>query len=61
MGWMVIPQTFSVGVEGLYYFFDQKETLIHDTIEYDDGDLEVRATASINDAWVIRARADFHF
>jgi outer membrane immunogenic protein len=61
MGWMVIPQTFSVGVEGLYYFFDQKKTLIHDTIAYDDGDLEVRATASLDDAWVIRARADFHF
>jgi outer membrane immunogenic protein len=61
MAWMVIPQTFSVGVEGLYYFFDQKKTLIHDTIPYDDGDLRVRATASLDDAWVIRARADFHF
>jgi outer membrane immunogenic protein len=61
MGWMVIPQTFSVGVEGLYYFFDQSETLIDDTIAYDTGDLDVRATASIDDAWVIRARADFHF
>ena len=61
MGWMVIPQTFSVGLEGLYYFFDQKETLIDDTIAYDTGELDVRATASIDDAWVIRARADFHF
>jgi hypothetical protein len=25
--WMVIPQTFSVGVEGLYYFFDKRKTL----------------------------------
>jgi outer membrane immunogenic protein len=61
LGWMVIPQTFSVGVEGLFYFFDQEETLIEDTIAYDDGDLDVRATASLDDAWVIRARADFHF
>jgi outer membrane immunogenic protein len=61
MGWMVIPQTFSVGVEGLYYFFDEKKTLIDDTIDYDRGELDVRATASIDDAWVIRARADFHF
>jgi outer membrane immunogenic protein len=61
MGWMVIPQTFSVGVEGLYYFFDQSKTLIDDTIAYDDGVLDVRATASLDDAWVIRARADFHF
>jgi outer membrane immunogenic protein len=61
MGWMVIPQTFSVGLEGLYYFFDQKETLIDDTILYDEGELDVHATASIDDAWVIRARADFHF
>jgi outer membrane immunogenic protein len=61
MGWMVIPQTFSVGVEGLYYFFDQSKTLIDDTIAYDTGELDVRATASLDDAWVIRARADFHF
>jgi outer membrane immunogenic protein len=61
MGWMVIPQTFSVGVEGLYYFFDQSKTLIDDTIDYDRGELDVRATASLDDAWVIRARADFHF
>jgi outer membrane immunogenic protein len=61
MGWMVIPQTFSVGVEGLYYFFDKNKTLINDTIDYDDGRLNVRATASLDDAWVIRARADFHF
>ena len=61
MGWMVIPQTFSVGLEGLYYFFDQEETLIDDTIAYDTGELDVRATAAIDDAWVVRARADFHF
>jgi outer membrane immunogenic protein len=59
--WMVIPQTFSVGVEGLYYFFDQDETLIADSIPYDTGDLDVRATASLDNAWVVRARADFHF
>ena len=68
MAWMVIPQTFSVGVEGLYYFFDQDETLFEGTfarntdgIAGDDLELEARATASLNDAWVIRARADFHF
>jgi outer membrane immunogenic protein len=61
MGWMIIPQTFSVGVEGLYYFFDKSKTLIDDTIDYDDGVLDVRATATLDDAWVIRARADFHF
>ena len=61
MGWMVIPQTFSVGIEGLYYFFDESKTLIDDTIDYDDGELDVKATASLDDAWVVRARADFHF
>jgi len=61
MAWMVIPQTFSVGIEGLYYFFDESKTLIDDTIPYDDGELDVRATASLDDAWVIRARGDFHF
>lgn len=61
MGWMVIPQTFSVGIEGLFYFFDENKTLIDDTIDYDDGELDVRATASLDDAWVIRARGDFHF
>lgn len=61
MGWMVIPQTFSVGVEGLYYFFDQSKTLIDDTIDFHRGELDVRATATLDDAWVIRARADFHF
>jgi hypothetical protein len=54
---MVIPQTFSVGVEGLYYFLDEKTTLVNDTV---DG-VNVRATAELDDAWVLRARADFHF
>ena len=61
MGWMVIPQTFSVGIEGLYYFFDESKTLIDDTVLYDDGELDVKATATLDDAWVVRARADFHF
>lgn len=62
MGWMVIPQTFSVGIEGLYYFFDEEKTLIDDTLELDNGDeIGIRATASLDDAWVIRARADFNF
>jgi outer membrane immunogenic protein len=57
VAWMVIPQTFSVGVEGLYYFLDEKTTLVNDTV---DG-VNVRATAELDDAWVLRARADFHF
>lgn len=62
LGWMVIPQTFSVGVEGLYYFFDEKKTLINETLVLDNGDeIDIRATAALDDAWVIRARADFHF
>ena len=60
--WMVIPQTFSVGVEGLYYFFDQDETLYDQEVVAPNGDLVTRrATASLDDAWVIRARGDFHF
>ena len=62
LGWMVIPQTFSVGVEGLYYFFDEDKTLFDDTVVHvNDDEVDVRATASLDDAWVIRARADFHF
>jgi opacity protein-like surface antigen len=63
LAWMVIPQTFSVGVEGLYYFFDQEETLFEGTFTDPETleSTEVRATASLDDAWVIRARADFHF
>ena len=67
LGWMVIPQTFSVGVEGLLYFFDEKKTLFDDTVELSDFDPEngdeadIRSTASLDDVWVIRARADFHF
>ncbi|HUF43970.1 MAG TPA: hypothetical protein VMN43_01390 [Aestuariivirgaceae bacterium] len=57
VAWMVIPQTFSVGVEGLYYFLDEKTTLVDDTA----GGVDVRATAELDDAWVLRARADFHF
>lgn len=62
LGWMVIPQTVSVGVEGLFYFFDEKKTLFDERFVLDDGDeVDVRAVASLDDAWVIRARADFHF
>ena len=62
MAWMVIPQTFSVGVEGLYYFFDQTETMFdEEDIPTTTGVVDARATASLDDAWVIRARADFHF
>ena len=62
LGWMVIPRTFSVGVEGLYYFFDEEKTLFEDTVVHVNGDeVDVRATASLDDAWVIRGRADFHF
>ena len=59
--WVVIPQTFSVGVEGLYYFFKDKKTLIDDTINFNGGQMDVRATAELHDTWVVRARADFHF
>jgi outer membrane immunogenic protein len=61
LAWMVIPQTFSVGVEGLYYWFDEKETLIDETFEVVGGEADIRATAELHDAWVVRARADFHF
>jgi outer membrane immunogenic protein len=62
MAWMVIPQTFSVGVEGLYYWFKDSTTLIDDTIAFGDGgSMDVRATAELHDTWVVRARADFHF
>jgi outer membrane immunogenic protein len=61
MGWMVIPQTFSVGVEGLYYFFDKKKTLFDNTFDVQGFEVDVVSTARLDDAWVIRARADFHF
>ena len=62
LGWMVIPQTFSVGVEGLFYFFDEQKTLFDETLVLENGDeVDVRAVASLDDAWVVRARADFHF
>jgi outer membrane immunogenic protein len=65
LAWMVIPQTMSVGVEGLYYWFKDSTTLIDSTINFDQGNnlgnLNVRATAELHDAWVVRARADFHF
>lgn len=62
MAWMVIPQTMSVGVEGLYYWFKDSATLIDDTVDFEDGSsTDVRATAELHDAWVVRARADFHF
>ena len=65
LAWMVIPQTMSVGVEGLYYWFKDSTTLIDEQIDFDQGnnlgDLHVRATAELHDAWVVRARADFHF
>lgn len=61
VAWMVIPQTFSVGVEGLYYWFRESETLIDETFVVPGGEADVRATAELHDAWVVRARADFHF
>jgi hypothetical protein len=41
---MVIPQTFSLGVEGLFYFFDKKKTLFDDTFSV--AGLWVRPTLS---------------
>ena len=61
LSWMVIPQTMSVGVEGLYYWFKDSTTLIDETVHFDDGETDIRATAELHDAWVVRARADFHF
>jgi outer membrane immunogenic protein len=61
IAWMVIPQSFSVGLEGLYYFFDQQKTLADATFDVGPGDLEVIATATLDDVWVVRTRADFHF
>jgi outer membrane immunogenic protein len=60
--WMAIPQTFSVGLEGLYYWFDESKTLFKgDPIVLAEGELDVSAKASIDDAWVVRVRGDFHF
>jgi outer membrane immunogenic protein len=60
--WMVIPQTFSLGVEGLFYFFDKRKTLFDDTFSVAGlGSADVVATARLDDVWVLRARADFHF
>lgn len=59
--WMAIPQTFSVGLEGLYYFFDEEKTLANGTFDVGPGELTARATATLDDVWVIRTRADFHF
>jgi outer membrane immunogenic protein len=60
--WMVIPQTFSLGVEGLFYFFDKQKTLIDATHVFVGGDFaDARVTAKLEDAWVVRLRGDFHF
>jgi hypothetical protein len=61
LSWMVIPQTFSVGLEGLYYWFDEEETLFDDTYDLASGELTVNAKASVDNAWVVRLRGDFHF
>jgi len=61
MAWMVIPQTMSVGVEGLYYWFKDSETLIEESIPIGTTTTDILATAELHDAWVVRARADFHF
>lgn len=55
--WAAIPNRFSVGVEGLWYFFDDSETTSH---TFTDGST-VTARATFDDAWVVRARANFHF
>jgi outer membrane immunogenic protein len=61
VGWMVIPHTFSLGLEGLYYVFNGKKTLYKDEFEIGSEVIEVRARAEFEDAWVVRARADVHF
>ena len=65
LSWMILPQTFSVGIEGLYYFFDDKKTFVDDKFDINTGvavgEATVNASATLDDAWVIRARGDFHF
>jgi outer membrane immunogenic protein len=60
--WAAIPNVFSVGVEGLYYIFEDRETRFFDVdLDGVDPGTEVRLTSKFHDAWVIRARANFHF
>lgn len=62
LAWMVFPQTFSVGLEGLYYWFDQSETLYSRSFTYAPGkSVRASAKAELDDVWVVRARGDFHF
>lgn len=62
VSWMVFPQTFSVGLEGLYYWFDQTETLYSRHFAYAPGEsVGVSAKAVLDDVWVVRLRGNFHF
>jgi outer membrane immunogenic protein len=61
LAWMVIPETVSVGVEGLYYWFKEKKTLIDETVDIDGTTIDLFAKAELHDTWVVWARADFHF
>lgn len=61
VSWMIFPQTFSVGVEGLYYFFDQTEKFHEERFDVATGEAIISAKATLDDAWVVRARGDFHF
>lgn len=55
--WAAIPNRFSVGVEGLWYIFDDSESVTHTFAD----NSTVTARATFDDAWVVRARANFHF
>lgn len=59
--WAAIPNRFSVGVEGLWYFFDDSETVTVLDPRIEEGNRRFVATGAFDDAWVVRARANFHF
>ena len=61
VGWMVIPQTFSLGLEGLYYVFNDKKALSDHEFVIGDDVVAVRTKAEFEDAWLFRLRGDFHF
>ncbi len=61
VGWMVIPQTFSLGLEGLYYVFNNKKTVSVHEFGIGEDVVAIRTKAELEDAWVARLRGDFHF
>jgi outer membrane immunogenic protein len=61
VAWMVIPHTFSLGVEGLYYAFNDKRKMYDETFVVGDELVTVRAKSEFEDAWAFRVRGDVHF